>query len=81
MREFIMARRRSREKAGSLDPWASIRVVLSAVITAIYRDARRKVVTIMKSVAVCPISGGDFTPGDEFSAQVTAKSPSGENST
>jgi hypothetical protein len=51
------------------------------VITAIYQDARRKIATIMKSVVVCPVSGGDFSPGDEFSAQQTAKSPSGEKST
>jgi hypothetical protein len=36
---------------------------------------------IMKSGTVCPIFGGDFSPGVEFPADATAKSPSGENST
>jgi hypothetical protein len=35
----------------------------------------------MKTVRVYPVFGDDFSPGDEFSAQVTAKSPSSENST
>jgi len=50
------------------------------MITATYRDAHRKIITITKAITVCPISGGDFPPGDEFSAQATlnrrqAKSP------
>jgi hypothetical protein len=32
----------------------------------------------LKIDPVCPIFGGDFSPGDEFSAYSTAKSPSGE---
>jgi hypothetical protein len=51
------------------------------MITATYPDARRKVHTIKKTIPVCPIFGGDFSPGDEFSVYMTAKSPSGENST
>jgi hypothetical protein len=45
------------------------------VITAIYPDGDRKVAMIMKSVVVCPVSGGEFSPGDEFSAYITGKSP------
>jgi hypothetical protein len=64
-------------------PGSSIvpRAALAAMITAIYQDAPREVVTIMKTVPVCPIFGDDFSPGDEFSAHMTAKSPSGEIST
>jgi hypothetical protein len=51
------------------------------VITANYPDTCREVVTIMKTVVVCPISDDDFSPGDEFSAYATAKSPSDDNST
>jgi hypothetical protein len=51
-----------------------------AMITAIYPDARRKVHMIKKTVRVCPIFGGEFSPGGEFSVHITAKSPSGENS-
>jgi len=40
-----------------------------------------KIHVIMKAVQIYPIFSGDFSPGDEFSAHVTAKSPSGEKST
>jgi hypothetical protein len=51
------------------------------MITAICPDACRKVNTIKKTVGLCPIFDDDFSPGDEFSVYVTAKSPSGDNST
>lgn len=51
------------------------------VITASYPASCRKVVTIMKTVAVCPISGGELSSDDEFSAHMTVKSPSDENLT
>jgi hypothetical protein len=51
------------------------------MIAAIYPDARRKLHTIKKTVPVCLIFSGDFSPGDEFSVHITAKSPSGDNST
>jgi hypothetical protein len=51
------------------------------MITAIYPDARRKLHTIKKTVPVCPVFGDGFSPGDEFSVHITAKSPSGDNST
>jgi hypothetical protein len=35
----------------------------------------------MESGIVCPIFGGEFSPGGEFSVYMTAKSPSGEIST
>jgi hypothetical protein len=54
------------------------RAAWSAVITAIYPDGRRKIGAIMETVRICPVFGDDFSPGDEFSAQETAKSPSGE---
>jgi hypothetical protein len=41
------------------------------MITLNYRDACRKVHMIMETVAVCPIFGGDFSLGDEFSVYVT----------
>jgi hypothetical protein len=50
------------------------------MITAIYPDRSRKVHKIMKTVAVCPIFDVEFSPGDEFSAYMTGKSPSGEKS-
>jgi hypothetical protein len=34
----------------------------------------------MKTGTFCPISDGDFSSGDEFSAYSTAKSPWNENS-
>jgi hypothetical protein len=49
------------------------------MITANYPAARRIIHMIMKTAPVCPIFGGGFSPGDEVSAQVTAKSPSGES--
>ena len=48
-----------------------------AMITANYPDARRKVHMIMKTVPVCPIFDGDFSPDVEFSVYMTAKSPLG----
>jgi hypothetical protein len=53
----------------------------TVMITATYPDARRKVAMIKKTVLVCPIFGDEFSPGDEFSVYMTAKSPSGGNST
>ena len=50
------------------------------MITANYLDARVKVHMIMKTVTVCPIFDGDFSPDDEFSVYFTAKSPSSEKS-
>jgi hypothetical protein len=47
------------------------------MITANFRDGRRKIITIMKTMPVCPIFDGDFSLGDEFSAYMTGKSPSG----
>jgi hypothetical protein len=52
-----------------------------AMITANYPAGCRKVDMIMKTDRVYPIFGVDFSPGDEFSAYITAKSPSGEIST
>jgi hypothetical protein len=51
------------------------------MITANYPDARRKVAMIKRTVRVCPVFGGDFSPADEFSVYLAAKSPSGEIST
>jgi hypothetical protein len=51
------------------------------MITANYLDGRREIHMIMKTVPVCPIFGGEFSPGVEFSVYITAKSPSGEIST
>jgi hypothetical protein len=45
------------------------------VITANYPDGCRKVNVIMKTVTVCPVSGGEFPADDEFSAHMTGKSP------
>jgi hypothetical protein len=53
----------------------------AAMITATYPDASRKLTTIKKTVPVCPVFGDDFSPAVEFSAYMTAKSPSGGNST
>jgi hypothetical protein len=50
------------------------------MITANYPDCSRKVATIMKTVRLCPIFDGDFSPGGEFSVYMTAKSPWSENS-
>jgi len=36
---------------------------------------------IMEIETICPIFGGEFSLGGEFSAYLAAKSPSGENST
>jgi hypothetical protein len=50
------------------------------MITANYPERPRKVAVIMEIATICPVSGGEFSPGDEFPVQVTAKSPSSENS-
>jgi len=36
------------------------------VITAIYPDARRKLITIKETVPLCPFFGGDLPLGEEF---------------
>jgi hypothetical protein len=51
------------------------------MITANCPDDCRKVIPIKKNDPIYPISGDEFAPDDEFSVQITAKSPSGENST
>jgi hypothetical protein len=50
------------------------------MITANYPDRLQKVAAIMKSVTLCPVFRDEFPPGDELSAQATAKSPSSGNS-
>jgi hypothetical protein len=51
------------------------------MITANYPDRRRKVHVIKETVLLCPIFGDEFSPGDEFPAYATAKSPPSEIST
>jgi hypothetical protein len=53
----------------------------SPLITAIYPFRRQKVATIKKPGMLCPIFDDEFSPSGEFSAYMTAKSPSGEIST
>jgi hypothetical protein len=45
------------------------------MITAIYPGGCRKVHMIMKSVAVCPVSDGEFSLDGEFSVYTPGKSP------
>lgn len=51
------------------------------MIAANYPSGRREITAIMKSGVVCPFFDDDFSPGDEFSAYIAAKSPAGEIST
>jgi hypothetical protein len=70
--------------AGAAYPNAGARPRLrgrAGVITATYPGDRRKVHMIMEIVYICPIFGGELSPGDEISVHITAKSPLGENST
>ncbi len=53
----------------------------AVMITANYPDHCRKVDMIMKTIPVCPIFGGDFSPDVNFRPTLPGKSPSRRNST